>query len=106
MSDVTEIKGGHQQISIIMEFPWGKENLETVTLYENDFIKNCCQTLGLQHIDIQNAPAVIVCESELNLAAFAYLSNSFAQKWRDGEIRKVIRIFKYTLMFSIMCVIL
>lgn len=93
MSDVTEIKGGHQQISIIMEFPWGKENLETVTLYEEDFIKNCCQALGLQHIDIQNVPAVIVCESELNLAAFAYLSNSFAQKWRDKEIRKVIMIF-------------
>lgn len=107
MSDVTEIKGGHQQISIMMEFPWGKENLETITLYEEDFIKNCCQALGLhKHTNSQNVPAVIVCETELNLAAFAYLSNSFAQKWRAGEIRKVITIFKYTCMFASVYVIL
>lgn len=92
LSDVTETKAGNQQISLMMEFPWGKENLETITLYNGNFIRNNCDIADIYSAKSQAVSSVIVCESELNLAGFAYLSNSFSEKWRDGKVRKLFQL--------------
>lgn len=87
MSDVTETQTGDQQVSLLMEFPWGNENIERITLFDENFFLNSCQNLALRPKGPTSA--IVVCESELNLSAFAHLSNSFAEKFRQGEIRKV-----------------
>lgn len=80
MSDVTTSPNGDHHLSILLEFPWGKSHLETVTLRKND-----CSL-----VDNHNSEcAVLTCETELDLAVFAYLSNSLSEKQRGGETTNV-----------------
>lgn len=96
MSDVTTSSNGDHQLSIILEFPWGSHHLETVTLHMVN------QTSGLwdnfhihnQKVNTLNStPAVLTCEAVLDLAVFAYLANSFSEKWRGGETKNVGMLF-------------
>lgn len=92
MSEVTETATGDQQLSLMMNFPWGKEKIECVTLYEDAFFNKMCRSLNLKNESGKFSPAIIVCQSELDIATFAYLANSFAEKWRSNEIRQLFQL--------------
>ncbi|KAG8186659.1 hypothetical protein JTE90_014735 [Oedothorax gibbosus] len=87
MSDVTASANGDHHLSIMLEFPWGKFHLETVTLRKNG------ATLNNSSVENNNVEsAVLTCETELDLAVIAYLSNSFSEKWRGGETKNVLQL--------------
>ncbi|XP_054718692.1 DNA polymerase subunit gamma-2, mitochondrial-like isoform X1 [Uloborus diversus] len=92
LSDVTESSGSQQQLSVILQYPWGKEKVETITLYDDNNFKELCMKYGFeQKMSNFSVPAVVTCETELDLAAFAYLTSDFSEKWRENELRNMFQ---------------
>ncbi|GFT36789.1 DNA polymerase subunit gamma-2, mitochondrial [Nephila pilipes] len=83
LSDVTKTSPDDQQLSLLLEYPWGKEKLETITLHENKLVQELCEKyqkqLQIQSFNQDSIPSVITCETELDLAVIAYLANSYEE---------------------------
>ncbi|XP_055938371.1 DNA polymerase subunit gamma-2, mitochondrial-like [Argiope bruennichi] len=96
MSEVTKSQFNDQQLSLLHEHPWGKDQLETITLHDNKIFEELWEKyhinneVGSLSQDIR--PSVVTCETELDLAVITYLSNSFAVKRRDGEDKNVFHL--------------
>ncbi|GBO36377.1 hypothetical protein AVEN_83705-1 [Araneus ventricosus] len=96
MSEVTKTAFNCQHLSLLHEHPWGKDQLETITLHDNKVFEELWEKyhidneLGTLGQDLM--PSVVTCETELDLAVMAYLSNSFAVKRRDGENKNVFHL--------------
>lgn len=92
MSEVKNIQTDVQQLSLLLEFPWGCEPLESITHYENKCVENIFQDYCKENsLEFKqgSAPSLIVCETGLDLAVLAYLSNSYAERSRLGKLKNV-----------------
>ncbi|GFY53926.1 DNA polymerase subunit gamma-2, mitochondrial [Trichonephila inaurata madagascariensis] len=78
---VTKTSSDDQHLSLLLEYPWGKEKLETITLHDGKFIHDLCEKYQKQQqinsLNQNSIPAVITCETELDLAVMACLANSY-----------------------------
>ncbi|GIX85524.1 DNA polymerase subunit gamma-2, mitochondrial [Caerostris darwini] len=96
MSDVTKTSLNDQQLSLLLENPWGKDQLETITLHDNKSVEEFCQKhaiqLGIDKHQQDSMPAIVSCDANLDLAVLAYLSNSYAEKWREDKNKNVFHL--------------
>nr|XP_015914307.2 DNA polymerase subunit gamma-2, mitochondrial isoform X2 [Parasteatoda tepidariorum] len=95
MSEVKNIEKDIQQLSLLHEFPWGHEPLESITHYESRCVESLfqdfCKTNKLK-FNPDSTPSLIVCETKLDLAVLAYLSNSYAERWRKGKLKNILHL--------------
>ncbi|CAL1266963.1 unnamed protein product [Larinioides sclopetarius] len=96
MSEVSKTQSNHQHLSLLHEYPWRKDQLETITLHDNKVFEELWEKYHIDNeigtVSQDLMPSVITCETELDLAVMAYLSNSFSVKRRDGENKNVFHL--------------